>query len=59
MEFNILYYIVLSFASLQIYISQIKKLDIKDQMLCLQIFKSNNYLGLIILFGLIMGKINY
>ena len=59
MEFNILYYIVLSFAGLQIYISQIKKLDIKDQMLCLQIFKSNNYLGLIILFGLIMGKINY
>ena len=59
MEFNILYYIVLSFASLQIYISQIKKLDIKDQMLCLQIFKSNNYLGLIILFGLIVGKINY
>ncbi len=59
MKFNIIYYIILLFAGFQIFNLQIKKLNIKDQLTCLRIFKSNNYLGFIILLGLIIGKINY
>ena len=57
MKFNFTYYIVLLFSSLQLYNFQIKKLDIQNQSRCLQIFKSNNYLGFILTFGLIIGKI--
>jgi len=35
---------------------QIKKLNIKNPNICLQIFKSNNFLGLLIFIGLIIGK---
>ena len=36
---------------------QIKKLDIDNPISCLKIFKSNNILGLIVLIGLIIGKL--
>ena len=36
---------------------QIKKLDINISSNCLNIFKSNNLLGLLVLFSLIIGKI--
>jgi len=37
---------------------QIKKLNIDNGQSCLKIFKSNNFLGLIIFFTFIIGKIN-
>ena len=36
---------------------QLKKLEIENSKSCLVIFKSNNFLGLIVLIGLIIGKI--
>ena len=36
---------------------QLKKLEIENPKSCLAIFKSNNFLGLIVLIGLIIGKI--
>jgi len=57
MELNNLFYIVFIFIFLQMIYSQLKKVDIKNSVKCLTIFKSNNLLGLLVLFSLIIGKI--
>ena len=56
-EMNKLYFIFLIIIFLQIFFFQLKKLKIKDPMSCLKIFKSNNSLGMIVFFSLIMGKL--
>jgi 4-hydroxybenzoate polyprenyltransferase len=42
---------------IQLFILQLKKLKINSPTNCLNIFKSNNYLGLIVFLGLLIGKI--
>ena len=59
MKLNFIYYIFLLMVSLHLYNFQIKRLDIEKQLSCLNIFKSNNLLGLIIFIGLIIGKQNF
>jgi len=59
MKFNIFYYIILLLTGFQFYNLQIKTLNIKNQLICLKIFKSNNLLGFMIFLGLIVGKINF
>ena len=56
MKLNSIYYIFLLMVSLHLYNFQIKKLNIEKELSCLNIFKSNNFLGLIIFIGLIIGK---
>ena len=51
------YFIFLSIIALQMYYTQIHKLDIKNAGNCLKVFKSNNFLGLLIFINLILGKI--
>jgi len=53
-KFSLLVFILLL---VQMFYFQIKKLDIDNPSSCLKVFKSNNYLGLIVLFGLLIGKI--
>jgi 4-hydroxybenzoate polyprenyltransferase len=57
MQLNKYYYLFLVFISLQLFFFQLKKLKIKDASNCLNIFRSNNFLGLIIFIGIIVGKI--
>ena len=57
LKLNLIYFIFLFMASLQIYYFQIYKLDINKMENCLNIFRSNNFLGLIIFLGLLVGKI--
>jgi 4-hydroxybenzoate polyprenyltransferase len=57
MKFNILYFLVLCFAVAHLFFYQIKKLNINSEYNCLNIFKSNNILGLIIYISLLTGKI--
>ena len=57
MKFNNIFYLFYIFILFQMFYFQIKKLDIKNHNNCLNIFKSNNYLGLIILISLVGGKI--
>ena len=57
MELNNFYYLVFIVIFLQIFYFQLKKLDIKNNIKCLTIFKSNNILGFLVFFGLIIGKI--
>ena len=54
---NKLYYLLFVLIFLQMFYFQLKKLDVKVPKQCLDVFKSNNFLGLLVLFSLIIGKI--
>ncbi len=56
-EMNKFYFIFLLFVLIQIYYFQLKKLDIKNPLNCLKIFKSNNLLGALVLTSIFLGKI--
>ena len=56
MQFNRYYYFLLILVFLQMFFFQLKKLDIKKASNCLNTFKSNNLLGLLIFCSLIVGK---
>jgi len=56
MNFKMQYYLFLSVPSIYL-ILQIKKLDISLPKVCLKIFKSNNFLGLLILINILIGKL--
>ena len=56
MNLNKFFYLFTVFISVHLFYFQIKKLNIKDPNNCLQIFKSNNFLGLLIFSGFIIGK---
>ncbi len=56
-ELNSFFYFIFILIILQMFYFQLKKLDIKNSLECFNIFKSNNFLGLLVLIGLIGGKI--
>ena len=53
---NVFYFILLTLVAIQMYYFQISKLDVKKANICLKIFKSNNFLGFLILITLFVGK---
>ena len=57
MDLNKIFYLIYLMIFLQMFYFQIKKLNIKDKLNCLKIFKSNNFLGLLVFLGLVAGKI--
>tara|TARA_Y100000996_G_scaffold398213_1_gene366048 strand:- start:457 stop:1320 length:864 start_codon:yes stop_codon:yes gene_type:complete len=57
MELNNIFFVFLIFIFFQIFFFQIYKLKIDNPINCFKIFKSNNYLGLILTLGLVLGKI--
>ena len=57
LELNKLYYLLFILIFLQLFYFQLKKLNIKNSFECLAIFKSNNFLGLMVLISIIGGKI--
>ena len=56
MSLNNFFYFFLLIIFFHLFLYQIKKLNIKDAKDCLQKFKSNNFLGIIILTGILFGK---
>ena len=58
MNFKYLYFIFLIVPSVHLILFQIKKLNINDPLNCLKIFKSNNFLGLLIFINILIGKLN-
>ncbi len=58
MNFKYYYYFLLIIPFAHLFFYQLKKIDIKSPNTCLERFKSNNFLGLIILINLLIGKIN-
>ena len=57
MDLNKIFYLIYLIIFLQIFYFQIKKLNIENKLICLKIFKSNNFLGFLVFFGLFAGKI--
>ena len=57
LKLNLIYFIILIIVTLQMYYFQIYKLDIKKMNSCLNVFKSNNFLGLLVFISLFIGKI--
>ena len=57
MELNSFFYLILILIMLQMFYFQLKKFDVENSFNCLTIFKSNNFLGLLVLINLIIGKI--
>ena len=56
MNLNNLFFFSLAIVFLQIFYSQLKMLKIDDAKNCFKIFKSNNFLGLLVYFGIFIGK---
>jgi len=57
MNFKLFYFIFLIIPTIQLFIFQIKKLNISNTSDCLTKFKSNNLLGLIVLINIFIGKL--
>ena len=57
MEFSYIYFIFLLVPLLHFFVYQISNLNIKNPANCLKLFKSNNFLGLIIYLNILVGKI--
>ena len=57
MKFSHIYFIFLIVPLLHFFVYQIRNLEIKSSTNCLKLFKSNNFLGLIIYLNLLVGKI--
>ncbi len=57
MNYKILYFISLIITFFHLMIYQIKNLNVCDASQCLQKFKSNNFLGLIVVINILIGKL--
>ena len=57
MKFNSMFYLCLSIPIVHLFSYQIYNFNFKDSKNSLKIFKSNNLLGVIVLFNILMGKI--
>ena len=57
LKLNSFFYIVYLIILLQMIFLQLKKINIKHSHKCLEIFKSNNLIGFLVLFSLVIGKI--
>ena len=57
MDLNKIFYLIYLIIFLQMFYFQIKKLKIENKLICLKIFKSNNFLGFLVFLGLVAGKI--
>jgi len=57
MNLNKIFYLIYLIIFLQMFYFQLKKLDIQNKLNCFKIFKSNNFLGLLVFLGLVVGKI--
>ena len=57
MNFKFYYFVFLILPAIQLFIFQIKKLDITNTFDCLNKFKSNNFLGMLVLINIFIGKL--
>ena len=57
MKFNYIFYLFLILPIYHLFFYQLKFLNIKNPKKCLKIFKSNNFIGLIIFINILIGKL--
>ena len=58
MNFNNFFYIRATLMIAHLFFYQLKSFNSKNVNKCLQIFKSNNLFGLIVLISIFLGKLN-
>ena len=58
MDFSLYYFLFLLIPSIHLFLYQIKTFDLKNPGICLKIFKSNNFFGLLVLINIFIGKIS-
>jgi len=58
MNFSYLFYFFSIIATIQLIFFQIYKLNFKNPKNCLYIFKSNNFLGLLVFFSILVGRLS-
>ena len=56
MNFNSIYFLLITIPIIHLFFYQINNFDSKNPASCLKIFKSNNYLGIIIFFNILVGR---
>ncbi len=56
MNFNLIYFLSITIPIMHLFFYQINNFDSKNPASCLKIFKSNNYLGVIIFFNILVGR---
>jgi len=57
MKFNLIYFLSIIIVFFHLFILQINKLNINKPNICLNIFKSNNFIGLLIFLNILAGKL--
>ena len=57
MNFSLIYFLFLIIPTIHLFFYQINTFDSKNPNSCLKIFKSNNYLGIIIFFNILIGRL--
>ncbi len=57
MGFSLYYFLFLIIPFTQLFLYQIKTFDINNPSICLKVFKSNNFFGLLVFINLLIGKI--
>ena len=57
MKFNLMFYLFLAIPFLHLFLYQINNLNFKDPKNSLKFFKTNNLLGIIVLFNILIGKV--
>ena len=57
MKFKIYYFLFLIIPIFHLFFFQVLKVNLKNSLSCLRAFKSNNFIGMLILISLIIGKI--
>jgi len=56
MKFNFMFYLFLSIPILHLFLYQIYNFNFKEPANSLKVFKTNNLLGAIVLFNILIGK---
>ena len=57
MRFNIIYFMLLTLPMYQLFYYQLNKIKIDNPKSCLEKFKTNNFLGLIVFLNILIGKV--
>ena len=57
MNFDLIYFLFIAIPVTHLFLYQINNFDSKNPASCLKIFKSNNYLGIIIFLNILVGKL--
>ena len=58
MDFSLYYFLFLLIPFTQLFLYQIKTFDINAPSICLKVFKSNNFFGVLVLMNILIGKVS-